>query len=124
MERKPEHLVVDPALRLEYIGQQSFDEYCTQEGYIFFQEGWQEELVGRGMNPDDAFKYFKNEWMATLDTDTLYLEMQYLSGMTDIATRSAATEQELMWLREKLVANEVLTRKEIVDAINKGGQNG
>ncbi len=76
------------------------------------------------MNPDDAFKYFKNEWMATLDTDTLYLEMQYLSGMTDIATRSAATEQELMWLREKLVANEVLTRKEIVDAINKGGQNG
>lgn len=119
MERKPEHLKEDPTLRHEYVGQQSFDEFCAQEGYIFFQDGWKEELTARGMVPDAAFDYFKSEWMATLDPSTKYDELLYLTGMTDRATRVAATEQELMRLREGLVNVGMFTQEELDQAIRE-----
>jgi hypothetical protein len=100
MERRPEDIDADPDLRLAYIGQQSWDEYCAENGFNFTETGWEEVFMSSGFDPDRIKNQALFQWINTLANGTNMVELLYLSGYTDKTARLAKLDQQDMYLKE------------------------
>src|SRR5687768_3716003 len=117
MDRQPEHIVEDPNLRLEFIGQESLDEFAERlfsnlETNGNFDVVAALKSVGEGAYHPDLYGL----WRDSLDGNTTQTEVIYLEGYTDKAARKAVIDQRHARLREAALKSGLFTWEDLEKA--------
>lgn len=85
MDRKPEHLIEDPHLRLEFVNQTSLDE--------FLESGVELDIDVEGLTAEELASAIRLAWRHNLLPGTNVAEFFYLSGYPDLTSRQAVIDQ-------------------------------
>ena len=108
MDRRPEHLTVDPSLRPEVISQESFDEWLEEVCTRLDDKG-ETELAKQLRSAD--YPQAIEMWMETLNPITSFNEMLYLRGHVELGERRAMAEQVQASIREGAIKQGMIERE-------------